>query len=492
MGSGPSKPDPYPKPVLYNVENNNWGEIMKGHLPDYGHDNYENWGYQINTSSNGDPAPGCEKEFNSNYKCSINGPRKSISLSKPADSKEANYACLNEWEAATHNAFFIYDTGECEIKNTHTGESLWKSGTNKVGIPIESKKAKNSTFGRNYMMAGESLFPGEFIGSPSGNCYLEVVDVGNGKYELRLLYTVAGVGPDGIQIPVYGKDNILGKEGDIGNASFAGGTMAIYKINNFNGKPIKTTNAGDTTYIDYNLNRKSLPISLSTGLSKEYTYIGTFDQHGKYEIKKDVGLNEDGCRRACNAKNDCYGFVFNPSNKSCSLKNGGMFPADLNRRFNPSSKMYVRGYNWKTNSSCSKNNSVIYQNTFDNMPVGSAMTDSTSCDLKEAIAKQSVIVAEKEERVMKLAKTVHQYATDLRGKNDALANGIIDQLKNYQSAIKEVGTVNKKINKEQENYEHVAALYDSSELEMASSNYHYLALTGLAALGVIAAIKATK
>ena len=493
MGHGPSKhkEDPYPKPVLYNVENNNWDNVIKSHLPKPDGANDRDWGYAVNTKTNGDPAPGCEKDFTSKYKCSNNGPMKSISISKPADSKDADYTCLAEWEAAAFNTFYIYDTGECEVKNTYTGESLWKSGTNKVGIPIEERKAVNSTFGRNYLMAGESLFPGEFIGSPSGNCYIELADDGNGNHELRIVYTVGAVGPNGKQIPVAGKDNLYGKMGDIGNASLGSGSMAVYEINNFNGKPVNPANAGDTTYIDYNLNRKALS-GLDNGMSKEYTYIGTFDQYGKYEIKKDVGLDEDGCRRACNANNDCYGFVFNPSNKSCRLKNKDMFPAHLNRKYNPASKMYVRGYNWKTNSSCSKNNSVIYQNAFDNMPVGSSMTEATSCDLRSAIAKQTALVAEKEKEVMRLASNVHQKASDLKGKNDKLANGIIDQLKNYQTAVKEVGTVNKKINKEQENYQHVVALYDSSELDMASSNYHYLALTGLAALGVIAAIKATK
>ena len=51
----------------------------------------------------------------------------------------------------------------------------------------------------------------------------------------------------------------------------------------------------------------------------------------------------DSCQDTCNSRPDCWGFVYNKSDSSCSLKNYGMFPTDLLRRFDEQSEMYVRG-----------------------------------------------------------------------------------------------------------------------------------------------------
>ena len=37
------------------------------------------------------------------------------------------------------------------IKNDYTGNMLWQSNTNKVGIPTDAFKAENGRFGRNYL-----------------------------------------------------------------------------------------------------------------------------------------------------------------------------------------------------------------------------------------------------------------------------------------------------------------------------------------------------
>ena len=62
----------------------------------------------------------------------------------------------------------------------------------------------------------------------------------------------------------------------------------------------------------------------------------------------------------------------------------------------------------------------------------------------------------------------------------------------YQGDVKENAAVEKQIVVRQNEYENVNAMEESSKQDLISNNYQYLAFTGVAALGVIAAIKATK
>ena len=52
---------------------------------------------------------------------------------------------------------------------------LYQRGRN-YQLALDKYKAVNGKYGRNYLLAGETIKSGEFIGSPSGNCYLMMVE----------------------------------------------------------------------------------------------------------------------------------------------------------------------------------------------------------------------------------------------------------------------------------------------------------------------------
>jgi len=239
------------------------------------------------------------------------------------------------------------------------------------------------------------------------------------------------------------------------------------------------------------LNKAMIPGEIINGLSEQYSYVGPFDQGRRHERTMLWGADKNSCQDTCNTDSDCWGFVYNLSDGSCSLKGEGMFPIDLNRRYNTEAEMYVRGINVNNDSSCPNNNSVVYQDVFDKMPDNPDMTSSTSCDLRRITTNQREVVAQKEKALMAAAKDVKLHANNLKGTNKELANKLIQQLEKYQDAIGDYSLVKKQIVKNQEDYEQVNAMQNTSELEMIGNNYQYLAFTGVAALGVIAAIKAT-
>ena len=482
----PPKPTPAPGPVYYKVENNNWIKSVR----DSG--KAEGWfsEYNVNFNHQKDPAIGCGKDFVSQYKCARSTDQeKTAEATAEAYGKTIVYDCDTEYNIANSNRLYVLDSGNVIIKNDHTGNMLWQSNTNKVGLPTERFKAENSRFKRNYLQAGETLFPNDFIGSPSGNCYLAIFNVSPGVSELRIVYSQAAVGVDGTPKP---GENLRGQFGDIGNSQLAGGSMAAYKIKNFDGKPQTTTSQDQgATYITYDLKKSPFPASMINGLNDQYTSLGTFDQNRKYEIDSVMGIDKKTCQAKCTKSPDCWGFVFYNEDGLCSLKNNGMFPADLKRRFNKGAEMYARGFKYKGKPSCPQNSSVIFQDVYSRMPSNGFMTPETSCDLEAVTAEQRNIVAQKEKKLMEATKGVKMHSSDLKSKNIILGQRIVDELGKYQTSIKNYGDVKKEVENQHEQYKHVAAMNESSSVQMISDNYNYLAFTGLAALGVIAAIKAT-
>lgn len=502
MGNQGSKPA---KIVRYNVEENNW---MKYVGKDINKKNPPDSSFKITTRKPFyDPAIGCSKEFVSTYKCSTskNAPIKSIDLKAEANSKSANYDCDDELMAATNNSLMVNNDGSVIIKNMYTDKILWSSGTSRVGIPTEQFKSTRSKFGRNFMIAGETLFkydprksPNEFIGNDDGTCFVALIMNGEANLELRISYPVASASPDGLSDGLPGNDTgFYGKMGDIGqstptsNMSFLGGTIAVYKILNFDGKQQPIGAQDKNLYIDFNLNKKIIPNNMVTGLDNQYTYVGKFSQDGRHEIGNVSASNASDCQNSCNKNDKCWGFVFNEQEKSCSLKSSNMFPSDLIRRLDNMSEMYVRGMKINSDNSCSKNSTVIYQDVYEQMPDGADMTPTSACNLRSITKQQRDIVKEKQQKLMEVAKTVKMHASNLKQKNSALAEKLISQLEKYQQVIGDYTGVKHEIEVQQDNFQQVNAMASSSETEMISNNYQYLAFTGLAALGVVAAIKAT-
>ena len=122
---------------------------------------------------NVDPAKKCAKDFRANYQCGT-GIAKNIFIDKEAGGKGVVFDCRKEYNACRGYTLVIQDDGNLVIYKDG-GQAIWSSKTtSNVGVNNLSKSASNGKNGRNFLNGGEYLNDGEFIGSPNGNCYLQM------------------------------------------------------------------------------------------------------------------------------------------------------------------------------------------------------------------------------------------------------------------------------------------------------------------------------
>ena len=135
-----------------------------------------------------DPAVGCLKEFTASYKCGNFPSIKTINIPGDAQGKTAAFNCSSENKMCKGFRLTLGDNGNLTLTDSEN-KQIWTSNTNKIGFAVDKFNAKNGKYGRNYLLAGESLRLGEFIGSPSGNCYLIMSETADGS-GLELKYSV--------------------------------------------------------------------------------------------------------------------------------------------------------------------------------------------------------------------------------------------------------------------------------------------------------------
>ena len=135
-----------------------------------------------------DPADWCLKEFTASYKCGNSTTVKTINIPGNAQGKTATFDCSSESKACKGFRLTLGDDGNLTLTDVEN-KQIWTSNTNKIGLAIDKFNAKNGKYGRNYLLSGETLKLDEFIGSPSGNCYLIMNETPEGS-GLELKYSV--------------------------------------------------------------------------------------------------------------------------------------------------------------------------------------------------------------------------------------------------------------------------------------------------------------
>ena len=281
--------------------------------------------YTIGRNMN-DPAYGCAKRFTASYKCG-NGADKILNVSEEAGGKLVNFDCSEQTTRCNSYTLNVQDNGNLIIYG-EKNSIIWNTNTtNKVSAINEEKTASKGKYGRNYLKVGETLNDGEFIGSPSGKCCLQMIK-GRG---LVLMYFTSNC--SSIQGNTYGiKDNT-------GYLTMATYSQPVNDMSNYN----------KVAYISADGIRREYTSDLLSK-SNDYINIGNFKLDGTN--LKSINGNVETCKSECNKNVNCDGFTF--ENGKCNLRDSSnMFPI-VKRYSNANSTLYKRTNAIKNNSSCNK------------------------------------------------------------------------------------------------------------------------------------------
>jgi hypothetical protein len=471
MGNRNSRPrnqPPPPPPKRYNVPIDNWKTYASKEA-----NNKVSSNFVIGKSGGGttDPAYGCKKEFISQYTCSPGTSLKSISIPSEAWGKTAFYNCSDEYKKCKSAKLELTDDGN--LKMIHNGSVVWQSNTTKTGLNIDKYKATNSKYGRNYLLTGEFLRPGEFVGSPSGNCYLTVITGQDNTVSLAIMYDVISCNK------VNENESSFDYVGDTPNA------YGLYS------KDIVTSNSiGQVAYIDNDGNRRPYPENMLKH-GDTYFYLGNFDSPGN-DIKSKANVSVDDCKILCTNDSQCAGIVFRDSDKKCWLKDNNIFPNSTKRIENNSLQLFLRSKKVINHGSCNKDVIPISADIYDALPKLSVMTPDTLCQLGEATKAQQKNVEKKEKELQNIIDIIKQEISGLLIQQNSLTNEMKEYIKKLEKDVSEYEEVVNKTEKTTHNYNNVVAMDKDSQLNFISENHNYLLWTILAIFIVLVSIKSTR
>lgn len=338
----------------YDIKNGNVYDILSKQIQGK---SVNELSYLVSNGFNGDPAYGCPKNFNAQYSCG-NGPAKVISIDGEAGGKIAIFNCGSEYNECNNYRLVVQNDGNLVIYNSNkdTSNVVWSSNTfNKIGVVNEKMKADNGKYKRNYLLPGETLNDGEFIGSPNGKCFLTMIK-GRG---LLLMYSTSNC--------YIKKGKRYGKFNPPNNI-----TAAAYVI-----PENDLSNIYKVGYIDRNSNLKPYDKDLVT-TSNSYFDMGNFRLEGT-PIKKIDTNDLNVCKLECSKDPNCDGFTI--GNNVCELRNNqNMFP-NVQRYSDPNQTLYKRSVNVKNNPSCSKTIVPVSVDQYSGYIEGSKMTTNDICSL---------------------------------------------------------------------------------------------------------------
>lgn len=414
-----------------------------------------------------DPAYLCKKDFSASFNCGKTQ-KKQIFIKGEAGGQTATFDCSEE-EKKCDKYLYLNDDGSIVIKShwdKNDNNIVWSSNTNTVGVENSRKQASKGKYRLNHLHPGQTLEDGEFIGSPTGKCFLTMIK-GRGLilfYNKLACEETSGKNYGMINIP----DSI---------------TAAAYVI-----PENDLSNFNKVGYIDRNSILKPYNNTLLTK-SNSYTELGSFRLDGN-SIKTINTTDLNVCKSECNNNSECDGFMF--GNNACDLRNSAnMFPSV--KRYSDNTKViYKRLNSVKNDASCSKNIVPVSVDLYSNYIQGTEMTINENCGLgvynKEYYNKLNSDLRNLQSTVNKINSRLSKLSTT--DKKILEQHGLTEnKIKRDMLSISD--TSNKYLNFKPE-FETAKGMVVDSESEMLSNTYYSMLWSILAIMIVIGGIKMTK
>jgi uncharacterized coiled-coil protein SlyX len=358
-----------------------------------------------------------DREFVSGYTC---GNSKSYKTIQNTKFQNAIYDCTTENKLCESSKLVLDNSGTLTLYSNDV--IVWYK-TFKIGDIDETRKADLSEpYKRNHLLTGETLEPGQWIGSPSGNCYLEFERIKSVNQNLPMS-----------QLVVKYK---ISECNNTGNRAHTVENVDKQHIN-------------EIAYINEAGEKQFYPQSM-TKLSKDYFDLG---KSNSYSTNGNL-LSLDDCKKKCNNDMNCYGVEHDDNLNTCYIRNNDiLYSNNINskKKFNSIVDLYMRKKNIKNHNSCSKEVSKISIPQLNSIPATTIMSKKTICGLNQTTITQRKIMEEKQSDLNTIIDKVKSELPTLYNNNNTLHNNIVSQLNNNDDDLKQIKNMdsmlsNKKIN----------------------------------------------
>jgi hypothetical protein len=536
-------------PPSYYVPTGNWTNNVVNSL---GSSAIGELMFEVNVD-HGDPAEGCQKEFTANYSCGNNTATKSIKINKEAYGQTAAFDCNTETSQCSNLKLVLTDDGKLSLTTLDGATKLWDSVSafgakgsippNTI-IPVNSTGAipndapltvpsfaadgvirnDDETTGRaspfNYLLSGQFLSVGQWIGSPSGTCRL-MMGSPDSPHSLQVVKTVLNCNSLDATVASTGAGSgIIGSS--TANPKIDPKAARLYTI-----PSIHSENIGKVGYVNNYGQLQLYPDTMTA-------YDETFHQTGNYRVAAGAELGPafkttdiDSCKTACltgaGDTQKCAGFVFDSTAVMCQLLNKSMYTK--NRIIDPNSRYFSREKNVDGQHGSCPTDINLQSGSFwnDYYTTGSEdMSPDTKCGLAKFTSNERDTVAsdvpvvydnlqykDKDGNVQKNIKHRdltgnvallnknkngfrYMYET-LQDKYQKLTSRLFNTNSSIKSKFAELEDSRKNLSDwTGEQLQNLEAMNEDRDLNMMSQNYRHIMWSILAILIIITTMKLTK
>jgi hypothetical protein len=417
---------------------------------------------QLLWASGDDPAVCCSKLVQYNYQCG-DAPFKTGSV---GFGENVNFDCSAEVDNCKSFKLSLQSDGNmCVYQGDNT--SVWCTSTTgqqqQTNPDWVSSKGK---YGVSYLTTGQTLYPGEWIGSDDGKLKLIMQTDGN-----LVLYTSTR----------YLNCNTI-------NNNYYGGPLsnAVYELNE-QGDPSKLYKMG---FVDENGHLSEYPSSM---LSKGTTYfaINNYDSPGNDLSSMPIqNSSVDACTTACNSNNDCNAFVFEKTSNNCWLKNSNAYP-NTKKIPNNNTDLYMNTPNINNNSSCPNNSSYVDSIMWNQYPnTNVQMTQNTYCKLAKSINTEMNNANVSNNQLSNKSQIFVQKINTFISDNSNINNKLEQNNDDLKENIDKYNTIQQKIKESFTNKSDILnGILSDTDLVVLHENYSYIFWNILAIASVILTLK---
>ena len=347
---------------------------------------------------------------------------------------------------------------------------IWSSKTNgKQQTANPNMVSTKGKYGKNWIAIGQTLSPGDFVGSTDGKIALVMQSDGN-----LVLYTYQ-----------MGENCSKMNDGNIGGGLAANASYNISK------KAVKS-NMGKLGYIDSDSQLYVYP-SDNQSYGNTYKKIQGVDAIG-YDIPGAAFSNttQEKCEAACNSNADCAGYVTDAAGKNCWPKTKDMYPFGGSSSINSDRNIYIRNRTPKTppigvSQNTLNTDTLTYQNYINKGDIGSKYGLANINDVQKQQLEQL------QTKMNLLSSQIKEYTNKFQTGTNTSEQQSSENVVGIQNYLTDINNTNNNItNVAGETSGNIQNILKDSDIVVLQKNYDYLFWSILAAGTVLVSMNVIK